>query len=65
MAEKPRVKAGPRLTGPRGGGERRAAFSWGFRQVFSLRKDRFMDPGKTESRVFLGASFRVGETNPR
>lgn len=63
MAEEPRVKADPRLTGPRGGGERKAAFSGGFCPAFSLRKDRFIDPGKAESEVVLGP-LRVGETNP-
>lgn len=61
MAEEPRVKPGPRLTRPRGGGERKATFSGGFRPAFSLRKDRFMDPRKTESRVFLGSLLGWGK----
>lgn len=61
MAEEPRVKAGPRLTRPRGGGERKATFSGGFRPAFSSRKDRFMDPRKTESRVFWGPLLGWGK----
>lgn len=61
MAEEPRVKAGPRLTGPRGGGERKAAFSGGFCPAFSLRKDRFLNPGKAESEVSLGPLLGWGK----